>query len=795
MEGEFLKKEIHNILILGATNKKNNIDLTNSIYRTCKLINKLNYKVYLITENPISIFAKSEDLAGLIIDEITPETVNNAIEKYRIDSIIPTLGDRNGLSIVAANQLPERVSVLGSNYLAAVATFNRGVFSKHLEKNNLPVISYISTKNEDEIYDFVRRNSFPVILRRRFVNRLSSGWTNIDNLYDLNNFIEHDAEFKDAVEIEKSIQGQREFSITTLRDSSGNINQIGAIEDIQPIGIHHLDSLLVTPTLTLTDTQIQKLRNAALKVVESFNIVGVCTTHFALSTTNQDEFYITEIIPRLSEETYFLEQAYNYNISEISTQLNLGMTIDKLIDSSGNKYNAAFEPNIDHLCMRVPTWSNIQEVYLEPKKNSNGSFIIRANNIDELLKKGPLNAQITQTNLVHMANYKSLNDDELFEKIMHPTNRQLSILKTALNRGFDIQYLSSITKVHPVYLDTLKQLSKRKLQLVKNKGDVSVLRQALISGFSISEISKLWKLDSDQLIQLIKQSDIRFQLKETSFVTNSTNSFEYLASIGNHSEFIDNDTNNFIGIKSVPETSTQEQVRNNYLLSRLSQTSAKNGFKTIIFDRATRSLFNVGDSNTIKILDPFNELSPFINEDSYDYIINFSTNANDKDGLLDESDTKIFEDTSLKSNEYLEVLVIKDDNDWMITSTIITNESENTTLIASESIKNISLKNKINYFIDNNLTPDQKKNSKLLTFTFSNLNNEIQIKKVSIGFGENIIAHDIVSPIDLIDTYIKLLIGFNLSQLNIEVDDFKFIKHDKPKKISYENEHYTLDLE
>lgn len=790
-----MKKEIHNILILGATNKKNNIDLTDSIYKTCELINKLNYKVYLLTENPISIFAKSNILSGLIIDKVTPETVNQVIEKFRIDSIIPTLGDRNGLSIIAANKFPDKVTVLGSNYLSAIATFNRGIFSNHLEKNNLPVISYISTKNEDEIYDFVRRNSFPVILRRRFENRLSSGWTNIDNLYDLNNFIEHDAEFNDAVEIEKSIQGQREFSITTLRDSSGNINQIGAIEDIQPIGIHHLDSLLVTPTLTLTDTQIQKLRNAALKVVEAFNIIGVCTTHFALSTTNQNEFYITEIIPRLSEETHFLEQAYNYNISEISTQLNLGMTIDKLIDSSGNKLNAAFEPNIDHLCMRVPTWSNIQEVYLEPKKNSNGSFIIRANNIDELFKKGPLNAQITQTNLINSANYKSLNEDELFEKIMHPTNRQLSILKTALNRGFDVQYLSDITKIHPVYLDTLKQLSKLKLQLVKNKGDISILRQALISGFSISEISKLWKLDTPQLIELIQQSDIQFQLKETSFVTNSTRSFEYISSIGNHSEFTSDDNSHYIVIKSVPETSTAQQVKNNYILSRLSQISEKNGFSTLIFDRANRSLFNNINCNTIKILDPFDELNFFMNKSSCDYIINFSTNSNDKDGLLDESDTKIFEDTTIKSNEYLELSVIKDSSDWIITSSIFTNESENSTLVTSKIIEDISLKEEIDNFFKNNLSLEQKKNAKLFTFTFSNLNNNKKLKKVSIGFGNNIIAHDIVSPIDLIDTYIKLLIGFKLSELNIKINKFKFIEHEKPKAINYKDDNYLLDLE
>lgn len=789
-----MEKNIHNILIIGSINSKTNVDLTNSIYRTCKILNKLKYKVILVTENPVSILTNDDCIDELIISKITSETVNQIIDNHKIDAVIPTLGDRNAMSIIAEDTIPGNVKILGSTNLTALSTFNRDVFSKHLEYNNLPVINYISTKNEDEIYDFVRKNEFPVILRRRFKNRMSSGWSNIENLYDLNNFIERDPDFSDAVEIEKSIRGHREFSITTLRDRFNNTNVVGIIEDIQPIGIHHLDSLLLTPALTLTNTQIQELRNAAIKVAKTFNMVGVCTTHFALNAQNSNEFYITEIIPRLSEETQFLESAYNYPISEVAAQLNVGMTIDKLTDEAGKKFNAAYEPNIEHLTVRVPTWSNIQETTMEPKKTSNGAFIMRANNIGEVFKKGPLNAQITQTNVLNSGNYKLLDDDELFEKIVHPTNRQLSILKIALNRGFDIPYLSSVTNIHPVYLETLHQLSKLILNLVRNKGNIEILRCALISGFSINEIATLWKINEEQLEEMISQADIHFQLKDSSFTTNDNKSLDFIPSIGRNSEFVYDDTRETIVIKTSPEMSFTDQVRNNYLISRIAESGHKNGFNTIQVGRTTRETLNIDDNKMARIVDPFDEISRYnlLPDDAFKYSISLTNKLNDKNGLLDEGETKIFEDSSLKSIEEYEFNVLHSEKKWVITSCISTNISEKTTLASSKMKESLALKQLIQDFIDKSLTIEQQKFAKILNFTICFINDEIKIKKVSIGFSDNIIEHDIVSSLDLIDTYVKLVVGISFEELNLDVNEFGFINTPNTKEIAFDNDSFTL---
>ncbi|MGR3741804.1 ATP-binding protein [Companilactobacillus sp. DQM5] len=791
-----MKKNIQNILVIGATNSPTNVDLTNSIYRTCRIINKLNFKVTLLTENPISILTRSNSLENLVIKQITSVTVNEVIKDYNIDAVIPTLGDRNALSIISQNSFPSNVEILGVNTLAALATINRDALSNHLEYNNLPVINYISTKNENDIYDFVRKNEFPVIVRRRFKNHLSSGWTIIENLYDLNNFIEHDPEFEDAVEIEKSVHGQREFSVTTLRDKSNNVNVVGAIEDIQPIGIHHLDSLLVTPTLTLSNSQIQELRKAAIKVTKAFNIVGVCTTHFALNLNNPNEFYITEIIPRLSEETKFLETAYNYQVAEIAAQLNVGMNIDKLENLNGEKVNAAYEPNIEFLTMRVPTWSNIQEIPLEPKKTSNGAFIVRSNNIEEILKKGQLNAKISQTNALNSGNLKNLNDDELFEKIIHPTNRQLSVLKIALNRGFDVPYLSKVTKIHPVYLESLRRLSKIKLKLVQNKGDIEILRTALVCGFSIDEISTLWKISSNQLKELISQSDIKFQLKDAAFVTNNTKSLEYIPSIGKHNEFTYNDQKETIVIKASPEMSFEEQVRNNFLISRIAQISHKNGFNAILIDKTTRETINIDESKISRIVDPFDEIDKYnlLSKNIFKHTIKLTNDYSDKNGLLDEGETKIFEDNNIKSNDEYELSVLKDTSNWLFTSYVKKNVTDGSFIAGSIIDKASNLKELVDNFLKYNLTNDQKKYAKLLNFTVCFINDEVKIKKVSIGFNDNIIIHDIVSSLNLIDTYVKLVIGIDFNQLNLDINEEKFITSNKKKSICFKNNSFTIQI-
>lgn len=791
-----MKKNIQNILILGSINSPTNVDLTNVIYRTCRTLNNLKFKVTLLMENPISILTKSDAITNLVISKVTSDTVKQVIEDYNIDAIIPTLGDRNAMSIIASNGIPKGVEVLGTNQLASLATINRDALSKHLEYNHLPVINYISTKNENDVYDFVRKNEFPVIVRRRFKNRMSSGWTIIENLYDLNNFIEHDPDFKDAVEIEKSVHGQHEFSITTLRDSANNVNVVGAIEDIQPIGIHHLDSLLVTPTLTLTNSQIQELRSAAIRVAKAFNIVGVCTTHFALNAEKSNEFYITEIIPRISEETKFLETAYNYPISEIAAQLNIGKHIDKLQNSRGEKINAAYEPNIEFLTMRVPTWDNIQEVLVNPKKTSSGSFLIRGTTIEEVLKKGPLNAKISQTNALNSSGLKNLNDDELFEKIVHPTNRQLAVLKTALNRGFDIPYLSKITKIHPVYLATLKKLSKIKIKLVQNKGDLEILRTALISGFSIDEISTLWEINSEQLKELLVQSKIDFQLKDATFITNTDKSLEFIVSPGKFNEFSYNDSQETIAIKSSPEMSLYEQVRNNYIISRIAQVSHKNGFNAILFDKTTRETVNIDDNKIARVVDSFDEIEKYnlFPKDIFKHTINLNNDFRDKNGLLDEGETKIFEDDGVKNTDEYEYCVLKDGEKWVMSSYVKTSSSEDSYQATAAFKRSLKLKKVINTFLNKNLTEEQKKFAKLFNFTICFINNEIKIKKVSIGFSENIVAHDIVSSFDLIDTYIKLVIGIGFKEMGLKINQFGFVSEKKNKEILLKNNSFVLTI-
>lgn len=747
--------DIHTILIIGPTISDKNVDLSTALYDTVDILHKLGYKTSIIVEDPTSLLSSGIFFDKTIVERVSGDNVLKFVQEYHPDAILPTVGDRNALGIVSSlNGKIGNTKILGPNYASSLATFKRDLFIKRLNRAKLPVINFISSDDEKEIYSFIRSIGFPIIARRRYSNRHSSGWTNINNLFELDNFMSLDDLEDTKIEIERSIRGFSEYSFTIVRDRFDNSSLIGTIEDIEPIGIHHLDSNLVSPAISLNDSKLQRLRNYSIKLARVFNIVGVCTVHFAYNHVT-DESYITEFIPRLSEETKFLEYATSYPLATAVAELCVGFHLDKLQLDAGNFFNGATEPFVDHITSRFPQWKTPGQKYLGPSKTSNSSIIVNGVSLEEVLNKGALNDKFNN-NFDRYEKLRKLDDDELFEKIIHPTNWMLDVLLEAMRRKFEKPVLSEITGINMPYLTALQNIIDNSL----------IIREGEIDGKNVERMVEMGVKGVGHSKLLLDSQDIvtRTVVKNKSAVSVANKDYSnrnYFVTSGISNELELTDRKKIVVRTPIITSKTDITIRQ-FVLFQLTKSIDQNGLEPIIVGREPWNAPLSMRKKIIEIDDPHMEMKSLklIPNDNILNIIDLSKN------LIDSGDDRLFQfsaqeikNTGITSDISARVMVVTDGHDFLVPSVIL-RMKKNKHLYEVSSVNNFMTPEDYNDFsklISGELEDEDQ--VAIYNFEFVRPNDRWLVSKKYRGMTNDIIRHELASSVHVIDTLVKLLLG------------------------------------
>lgn len=757
--------EIHSILIIGPTSSDKNVDLSTALYDTVDILHQLGYKISIIVEDPTSLLSSGDFYDKTIVEKVSGENVLKYVQKYHPDAILPTVGDRNALGIVASlNGKIGKTRVLGPNYAASLATFKRELFVKRLTKANLPVIKFVSSDDEKEIYSFIRSIGFPIIARRRYSNRHSSGWNNINNLFELDNFMAMEDIDDTKIEIERSIRGFSEYSFTILRDRFDNSALIGTIEDIEPIGIHHLDSNLISPAVSLNDSKLQRLRNFSIKLARAFNVVGVCTVHFAYNHVT-NESYITEFIPRLSEETKFLEYATSYPLATAVAELCLGYHLDKLQLDAGNSFNGATEPFVDHITSRFPQWKNDKQRYLGPSKTSNSSIVVNGFSLEEVLNKGALNDKLNN-NFERYNELKKLDDDELFEKIIHPTNWMLDVLLEALRRNFEKPVLSEITGINLPYLAALQNIIDNSLIIREGEIDGGNVERMVEMGVKGVGHSKLL-LDSPDIVTKTVVKNKR----AVSVANNQYINHNYFVTSGISNELELSDRKKIIVRTPIITSKTDIMIRQ-FVLFQLAKSIDQNGLEPIIIGREPWNSPLRTRRKVVEIDDPHMEIKSLdlIDSDSILNIIDLSKN------MVDTDDDRVFQfsaqeikNIDLTGNTTVKIMVISDGQNYLAPSVIYRGKRDGHTYEISSVNNFMTVEDRADFagLISQELEKDNHVD--IYNFELVKSNGHWLVTKKYRGMTNDIIRHELASSVHVIDTLVKLLLGNKIgSDLSLE---------------------------
>ena len=325
------------------------------------LLKEEGYKVILVNSNPATIMTDTEIADAVYIEPLTLEFVERIIRKERPDALLPTLGGQTGLNLAVelANSgiLDEcEVEILGTKLNAIQKAEDRDLFRTLMNELNEPVPDSEIIHNLDEAYKFVAEIGYPVIVRPAFTLGGTGGGI-CHNEEELVEIVTSGLKYSPVTQclLEKSIAGFKEIEYEVMRDSNDNAIVVCNMENIDPVGIHTGDSIVVAPSQTLSDREYQMLRNASLKIIRALEIEGGCNVQLALDPYSYD-YYIIEVNPRVSRSSALASKATGYPIAKLAAKIAVGLTLDEMMNPVTGKTYASFEPALDYIVTKIPRW-------------------------------------------------------------------------------------------------------------------------------------------------------------------------------------------------------------------------------------------------------------------------------------------------------------------------------------------------------------------------------------------------------------------------------------------------------
>ena len=478
-----LNKDIKKVLMIGSgpivIGQAAEFDYAGA--QACRVLKAAGVNVVLVNSNPATIMTDKALADEIYLEPLTVETVKRIIEKEKPDSMLAGLGGQTGLTL--AMQLNREgflaahgVKLIGVNVDAIDKAEDRQLFKDAMAEIGEPVIPSDIASDVDTAVAIAGRIGYPVIIRPAFTLGGGGGGVayNAEELHEVAR-IGLDASPITQVLVERYIAGWKEIEFEVMRDAIGNVIAICSMENVDPVGIHTGDSIVVAPALTLSNREYQMLRSSALNIISALGIVGGCNCQFALNP-DSFEYAVIEVNPRVSRSSALASKATGYPIAKVTTQIALGYTLDEIKNEVTGKTCACFEPAVDYVVVKFPKWPfdkfNTASRRLGTQMKATGEVMAIAPSFEMALMKAVRGAEIKLDTL----NRPCAGDEDIRDRLAVPDDNRLFTVFEALKKGVSVDEIHDITRIDRWFLNRLLNLAEYEAAIADGLSDELYLK-------------------------------------------------------------------------------------------------------------------------------------------------------------------------------------------------------------------------------------------------------------------------------------------------------------------------------
>lgn len=478
--------------------------------QACQALREEGLEVVLVNSNPATIMTDASMAHRVYIEPLTPEFVAKIIRQEKPDGLLPTLGGQVGLNIalkLAEMGILERegVLLLGTPLKAIQKAEDREMFKKMMEDIGEPVPESAIVSSIEAAVDFAERLGYPVIVRPAYTLGGTGGGVAHDSR-ELKEIAVRGLKYSliKQILVERSVAGWKEIEYEVIRDSGDNCITVCSMENIDPVGIHTGDSIVVAPAQTLTDREYQMLRTASRKIIRALGIEGGCNVQFALDPLSF-QYYVIEVNPRVSRSSALASKATGYPIAKVATKIAIGFTLDEIKNAVTQKTSACFEPAIDYIVLKIPRWPfdkfSLADRLLGTQMKATGEVMAIDRTFEAALLKAVRSLELGLTGLT-LDVFKELDNEQLKKKMAEADDERLFVIAEGFWRGFTPEEISVITRIDLFFLEKIKHIVNLEKELAAGKLTSQLLWRAKRTGFSDSGIARLAGLKENRVQEM-----------------------------------------------------------------------------------------------------------------------------------------------------------------------------------------------------------------------------------------------------------------------------------------------------
>ena len=481
--------------------------------QACLALKEEGYQVILCNSNPATIMTDTTIADKVYMEPLTLEYIAKILRYERPDAIVPGIGGQTGLNL--AMQLEKKgilkecgTELLGTSSTSIERAEDRELFKEMCMSIGEPVIPSEITYSLEEAKEAANKIGYPVVLRPAFtLGGTGGGFANDEEELEEIGINAFRLSPVHQVLIEKSVKGYKEIEFEVMRDSNDHAITICGMENVDPVGVHTGDSIVVAPILSLNDHDLKMLNDSAIRIIRELKIEGGCNVQFALNP-NSSEYYLIEVNPRVSRSSALASKASGYPIARVTAKIAVGMALEEIPVAGGT---AAIEPSLDYYVAKFPRFP-FDKFPLAPntlgtQMKATGEVMGIGSSLEECFLKSVRSLE-TGVCHFHLAKFDSYSNEELRSYLKEFTADGIFAVAELLRRGTSVEEIYQLTMITPLFLESLRKIVDYEQVLKQNPNDVEVLKQAKIMGFADKAIAALWNCSELEVYQMRKAAGI-----------------------------------------------------------------------------------------------------------------------------------------------------------------------------------------------------------------------------------------------------------------------------------------------
>jgi carbamoyl-phosphate synthase large subunit len=469
--------------------------------QACEALKEEGIEVVLINSNPATIMTDTNMADKVYIEPITLDYVTQIIRQERPDGLLPTLGGQTGLNMaveLARHGVleSENVQLLGTQLDAIQRAEDRDMFRELMRELGQPIPESTIVTSVPQAVEFASEIGYPIIVRPAYtLGGTGGGIAHTEE--ELVEIVSSGLRYSPIGQclIEKSIAGMKEIEYEVMRDSNDNCIVVCNMENVDPVGVHTGDSIVVAPSQTLSDRENQMLRSAAIKIIRALNIEGGCNVQFALDPHSY-QYYVIEVNPRVSRSSALASKATGYPIAKMAAKIAIGYTLDEIVNPVTGQTYACFEPTLDYVVTKIPRWPfdkfTSANRKLGTQMKATGEVMAIGRTFEESLLKAVRSLEIGAHRL-YLKDAQDLSDEALEMRLATPDDERLFLIAEAYRRGYTLQRIYDLTKIDWWFLHKLEGIVRFEERLRKEQLTPELLREAKRLGFADRSIADIRK--------------------------------------------------------------------------------------------------------------------------------------------------------------------------------------------------------------------------------------------------------------------------------------------------------------